>query len=263
MRLILLKGIINSGDSMEQEINNLVENSINEEKLIEFSHICKYYEYDGGVIKALDDINFTINKGELVIILGDSGAGKSTALNILGGMDRATSGEVIVDGTKITNLEDEKLTGYRRNDIGFVFQFYNLVQNLTILENVELATQISKDPFNPTEILERVGLKERLNNFPGQISGGEQQRASIARAICKNPKILLCDEPTGALDYKTGKLILSLLQEINRTYQMTVIIVTHNSVIKDIGNKVIHFKSGKIENIIINDHIKKVDELEW
>ena len=257
-------GLINIGDFMSSNNNNKInENSINAEKLIEFSHICKYYEYDGGVIKALDDVNFNINKGELVIILGDSGAGKSTALNILGGMDKATSGEVIVDNVKITNYEDEKLTDYRRNDIGFVFQFYNLVQNLTILENVELATQISKNPFNPLEILERVGLNERVNNFPGQISGGEQQRASIARAICKNPKILLCDEPTGALDYKTGKLILSLLQEINETYHMTVIIVTHNSVIKDIGNKIIHFKSGKVESVIVNDNIKKASELEW
>ena len=249
---------------MDQEINNEIkENSIDKEKLIEFSHVCKYYEYEGGVIKALDDVNFTINKGELVIILGDSGAGKSTALNILGGMDYVTSGEVTIDNVKITDLPEEKLVDYRRDDIGFVFQFYNLVGNLTILENVELSTQISKSPFNPTEILERVGLKDRLNNFPGSISGGEQQRASIARAICKNPKILLCDEPTGALDYKTGKIILSLLQEINKTYHITVIIVTHNSVLKDIGNKVIHFKSGKVENIVINDSIKKVDELEW
>lgn len=255
---------------MNQEVltNNsetiqLSNNQTISKKLIEFSHVSKHYQYDGGVIKALDDVNFTINEGELVIILGDSGAGKSTALNILGGMDSATSGTVIVDGKEITAMKDDELTNYRRNDIGFVFQFYNLVQNLTILENVVLATKITKHPFNPQEILEKVGLKDRLNNFPGQISGGEQQRASIARAICKNPKILLCDEPTGALDYKTGKMILSLLQEINKLYHITVIIITHNSLLKSIGNKVIYFKSGQIANIEINDHIEKADELEW
>ena len=239
------------------------ESSISEKPLIEFSHVCKYYDYDKGTIKALDDISFTINKGEFVIILGDSGAGKSTALNILGGMDSVTSGEVIVDNVVISNKKEEELTNYRRNDIGFVFQFYNLVQNLTIEENVELATQITKNPFSPSEILERVGLQDRKNNFPGQISGGEQQRASIARAICKNPKILLCDEPTGALDYKTGKRILALLQEINKSYHMTVILVTHNSLIQDIGDKIIHFKSGKIEDIRINEQKKGIDELEW
>ncbi len=232
-------------------------------KIIEFSHVSKYYQYEGGEIKALDDVSFSINEGEMVIVLGDSGAGKSTALNILGGMDKATSGSVYVDGKEITKISNEELTSYRRDDIGFVFQFYNLVQNLTILENVELATQIVKNPFNPKEILEKVGLADRMNNFPGQISGGEQQRASIARAICKNPKMLLCDEPTGALDYKTGKKILALLQEINKTYHMTVIIITHNSLIKEIGNRIIHFKSGKVTDVIINNHIKKADELEW
>ena len=237
--------------------------SISGKKLIEFSHVSKHYQYDGGVIKALDDVSFSINEGELVIALGDSGAGKSTALNILGGMDFVTSGDVIVDNVNITKMHEEELTEYRRNDIGFVFQFYNLVQNLTVLENVELATQITKNPFNPKEILEKVGLADRLNNFPGQISGGEQQRASIARAICKNPKILLCDEPTGALDYKTGKMILSLLQEINKTYHITVIIVTHNSVIQGIGNKVILFKSGKVIDVKTNSKLVKVDDLEW
>ena len=265
----------NMNNQINQDINNQMNNQINQninnnennnnlkKKIIEFSHICKYYDYDGGVIKALDDINMTINEGELVIILGDSGAGKSTALNILGGMDCATSGTVVVDGKTISEMKEEELTKYRRNDIGFVFQFYNLVQNLTILENVELATQITQNPFIPQEILEKVGLKDRLNNFPGQISGGEQQRASIARAICKNPRILLCDEPTGALDYKTGKMILSLLQEINKTYHITVIIVTHNSLIKGIGDRIIHFKSGKIDEIIENKDIKRVEELEW
>lgn len=250
---------------MEEKNNTNIENnnSISEKKLIEFSHVSKHYEYDGGVIKALDDVSFTINEGELVIAVGDSGAGKSTALNILGGMDFATTGDVIIDGKNITKMGSDELTEYRRNDIGFVFQFYNLVQNLTVLENVELATQIAKNPFNPKEILEKVGLGERLNNFPGQISGGEQQRASIARAICKNPKILLCDEPTGALDYKTGKMILSLLQEINEMYHITIIIVTHNSLIKAIGNKVISFKSGKVVDVKINNKIEKADELEW
>ncbi len=232
-------------------------------EIIKFDHVCKYYDYDGGVIKAIDDINFTINEGELVIILGDSGAGKSTALNILGGMDSCTSGEVIVDGKNITKMNETDLTNYRRNDIGFVFQFYNLVQNLTILENVELASQISNDSLNTKEILEKVGLKDRLNNFPGQVSGGEQQRASIARAIAKKPRILLCDEPTGALDYKTGKMILSLLQEINKTYKITVIIVTHNSLIKNIGDRIITFKSGHIEDIKVNDNPEKIEDLEW
>ena len=170
---------------------------------------------------------------------------------------------LIIDGKNITKMKNEELTEYRRNDIGFVFQFYNLVQNLTVLENVELATQIAKKPFDPKEMLEKVGLGERLNNFPGQISGGEQQRASIARAICKNPKILLCDEPTGALDYKTGKMILSLLQDINRLYHITIIIVTHNSLIKGIGNKVISFKSGKVIDVKVNEKIEKADEIEW
>ena len=244
----------------EQKIGNENENS---NKIIEFSHVSKHYKYDGGVIKALDDVSFTIDEGELVIVLGDSGAGKSTALNILGGMDSLTHGEVIVDGKHINKMKEEELTKYRRNDIGFVFQFYNLVQNLTVLENVELATQITKNPFVPEEILDKVGLKNRINNFPGQISGGEQQRASIARAICKNPRILLCDEPTGALDYKTGKLILELLQDINKTYNITVIIVTHNSLIKGIGNKIIHFKSGKVDDIIINKNIEEAKDLEW
>ncbi len=232
-------------------------------EIIRFENISKYYDYDGGVIKALDDISFSINEGELVIILGDSGAGKSTALNILGGMDNATSGRVVVDGKEITKMNENSLNDYRRKDIGFVFQFYNLVQNLTVIENVELASQISDNPFDTKECLEKVGLKERMNNFPGQISGGEQQRASIARAIAKKPRILLCDEPTGALDYKTGKMILQLLQDINKTYNMTVIIVTHNSLIKNIGDRIITFKSGHIENITINPNPAKIEDLEW
>ena len=233
------------------------------EKFIEFKNVFKKYPYDGGEIVALNDINFNIKEGELVIILGDSGAGKSTALNILGGMDSLTSGEVFVAGEEISKMKDEELTNYRKEDIGFVFQFYNLIPNLTVLENVELASKLSKNPMDAVELLKLVGLGERLNNFPGQISGGEQQRASIVRAIVKNPKILLCDEPTGALDYKTGKLILSLLQEINKKYNKTVIIITHNSLIKNIADRVITFKSGEISDISINDNPSRIEDLEW
>ena len=233
------------------------------EKFIEFKNVYKKYPYDGGEIVALNDISFDIKEGELVIILGDSGAGKSTALNILGGMDYLSSGEVLVDSKNISKMNDDELTKYRKEDIGFVFQFYNLIPNLTVLENVELASKLSNNPLNPKEILTSVGLGERLNNFPGQISGGEQQRASIARAIVKNPKLLLCDEPTGALDYKTGKLILGLLQEINKKYNKTVIIITHNSLIKGIGDRVITFKSGQISDITINENPSKIEELEW
>ena len=237
--------------------------TVAKKEIINFSHVCKYYNYDGGVIKANDDINFSINEGELVIILGDSGAGKSTTLNMLGGMDSATSGSIIVDGKDLTKMNEADLTNYRRKDIGFVFQFYNLVQNLTIKENVELSSQISDHPFDTVETIEKVGLKERINNFPSQISGGEQQRASIARAIAKNPRILLCDEPTGALDYKTGKMILSLLQQINKNYNITVIIITHNSLIKTIGDRIITFKSGHIASIEENPHPTNIEDLEW
>ena len=207
-------------------------------------------------IKALNNTNFEIEKGELVVIVGPSGAGKTTTLNILGGMDKATSGEVIVDGKEITKLNDKKLIEYRRNDIGFVFQFYNLVQNLTAKENVELATQICSDALDVNEILEK-------DNFPAQLSGGEQQRVAIARAIAKNPKLLLCDEPTGALDYKTGKSILKLLQEMARKEKMTVAIITHNGAIAPMADKVIHFKNGTAEKIEINDNPISIDEIEW
>ncbi len=214
-------------------------------------------------IKALDKISFDIEKGELVVILGPSGAGKTTCLNILGGMDDVTSGKITVDGERIDKLSKRELTKYRRNDIGFVFQFYNLIQNLTALENVELAVQLCKDHLNPEEILEKVGLKNRLKNFPSQLSGGEQQRVSIARAIAKNPKLLLCDEPTGALDYKTGKQILELLEQVAREEKMTVIIITHNSVIAEIADKVIKFNSGQVQDIVINKHPKSVQDIEW
>ena len=230
---------------------------------IEFKNVFKIYKMGDISINALNDTNFTIDKGELVVILGPSGAGKTTCLNILGGMDSPTRGEVNVDGVDVAKLTGKDLIKYRRNDIGFVFQFYNLVQNLTVLENVELAVQLCKDSYDPAKILENVGLKERLQNFPSQLSGGEQQRVAIARAIAKNPKILLCDEPTGALDYKTGKQILALLEYEARHYHITVIIITHNSAIAPMADKVIKFKNGSVEDVIINEHPKKVEEIEW
>ena len=230
---------------------------------IEFKNIVKEYKMGEVTIKALNNTNFEIEKGELVVIVGPSGAGKTTTLNILGGMDKATSGEVIVDGKEITKLNDKKLIEFRRNDIGFVFQFYNLVQNLTAKENVELATQICSDALDVNEILEKVGLSDRKDNFPAQLSGGEQQRVAIARAIAKNPKLLLCDEPTGALDYKTGKSILKLLQEMARKEKMTVAIITHNGAIAPMADKVIHFKNGTAEKIEINDNPISIDEIEW
>ena len=230
---------------------------------IEFKNVDKIYNMGEVEIKALNKASFEINKGELVVILGPSGAGKTTCLNILGGMDSATSGKVLVDNKEITNYSDKELILYRRNDIGFVFQFYNLVQNLTALENVELAVQLCKDHLNPKTILNKVGLKKRMDNFPSQLSGGEQQRVAIARAIAKNPKLLLCDEPTGALDYKTGKQILKLLEETARKEKMTVIIITHNAAIAPMADKVIKFKNGSASEIIINKKPKSIYEIEW
>lgn len=230
---------------------------------IDFKNVSKIYKMGEIEINALNKASFSIEKGELIVILGPSGAGKTTCLNILGGMDTATLGEVIVDNIDICKLNRKGLIDYRRHDIGFVFQFYNLVQNLTALENVELAVQLCKDHLNPSEILDKVGLKDRKNNFPSQLSGGEQQRVAIARAIAKNPKLLLCDEPTGALDYKTGKQILKLLEETCRKENMTIIIVTHNSAIAEMADKVIKFKNGKVEEIIINEKPKNVEEIEW
>ena len=230
---------------------------------IEFNKVVKKYDMGDISITALDKTTFSIEKGELVVILGPSGAGKTTALNILGGMDKVTSGEVIVDGKKINKLKEKELIKYRRNAIGFVFQFYNLIQNLTALENVELAVQLCKDHLDPKEILEKVGLKNRQNNFPSQLSGGEQQRVAIARAIAKNPKLLLCDEPTGALDYKTGKQILDLLQKTAKDENMTVVIITHNSALAPMADKVIKFKSGTVSDVIINKKPTPVSELEW
>ena len=230
---------------------------------IEFKKVNKVYKMGEVEIKALNNTSFEIEKGELICILGPSGAGKTTCLNILGGMDRLTSGNVIVDGKIINDLNEKQLIKYRRNDIGFVFQFYNFIQNMTVIENVELATQLCKNSLDPSDILDKVGLKNRKNNFPAQLSGGEQQRVAIARAICKNPKLLLCDEPTGALDYKTGKQILKLLQDTCRNEQMTVIIITHNSAISPMADKVIKFKNGTVSDVIINDKPKNIEDIEW
>ena len=230
---------------------------------IEFRNVCKDYKMGEVVIHALSNANLSIEKGELVVIVGPSGAGKTTALNILGGMDNATSGKVIVDNKEITRLKNRDLIKYRREDIGFVFQFYNLVQNLTAIENVELATQICKKSLNTEQVMEKVGLADRKNNFPSQLSGGEQQRVAIARAIAKNPKLLLCDEPTGALDYKTGKQILKLLQDMSRKENMTVIIITHNGAIAPMADKVIKFKNGPAEDMIINENPTPIEEIEW
>ena len=230
---------------------------------IEFKNVVKEYIVGENSIKALDNANFEIEKGELVVIVGPSGAGKTTALNVLGGMDNVTSGEVIIDGQRVDKYSEKELTHYRREDIGFVFQFYNLVQNLTALENVELATQICKKPLNPKTTIEKVGLKEHAHKKPNQLSGGQMQRVAIARALVKNPKVLFCDEPTGALDEKTGKNVLSLLQKINKKYHTTMIIVTHNPSIANMGNTVIKMNSGNIVETIKNKEIIDAKDLGW
>lgn len=230
---------------------------------IEFNHITKEYKTGEMSIKALDDASFYVEKGELAVILGSSGAGKTTALNILGGMDTPTDGEIIVDGNNITKYDARQLVGYRREDIGFVFQFYNLVPNLTALENVELAAQVCKDSLDAGETLDKVGLAERKGNFPAQLSGGEQQRVAIARAIAKNPKLLLCDEPTGALDYNTGKQILQLLQDTCRKDNITVLLITHNSALAPMADRLIRFKSGKVIEMTVNENPTPIAEIEW
>ena len=230
---------------------------------IEFNDVVKEYTMGEIKIRALNKTNFQIEKGELVVIVGPSGAGKTSALNMLGGMDTVTSGEIIIDGKHIEKYSPKQLTKYRREDIGFVFQFYNLVQNLTAIENVELATEICKNPLDPKKVLEQVGLKERMKNFPAQLSGGEQQRVAIARAIAKNPKLLLCDEPTGALDYNTGKQILKLLQDTCRKNNITVIIITHNGAIAPTADKVIHFKNGMAYDIVKNENAIPIEKIEW
>lgn len=233
------------------------------EDFVQLKNITKVYKMGEVEIHAVDGIDFSIQKGEFVVIVGPSGAGKTTVLNILGGMDTATSGTILVDGEDITEYNERQLTGYRRDDIGFVFQFYNLVPNLTAQENVELALQICKNPLDAKTVLEDVGLGDRLDNFPAQLSGGEQQRVSIARALAKNPKLLLCDEPTGALDYNTGKAILKLLQDMCRQRGMTVIVITHNSALAPMADRLIRIKNGKVSDMKLNDNPVSIDEIEW
>ena len=230
---------------------------------VEFREVKKQYRMGEVTIDALRDVSFEIEKGEICVIVGASGAGKTTLLNILGGMDTLTSGQVLLDGQDISKYSSKELTRYRRYDIGFVFQFYNLVPNLTALENVALAAQISKKPISPRRVLRQVGLAERMNNFPAQLSGGEQQRVAIARALAKNPKLLLCDEPTGALDYNTGKAILKLLQDTSRSKGITVVIITHNQAITAMADRIIEIKNGMVASMRINENIVPVEEIEW
>lgn len=230
---------------------------------VEFSDVTKVYRVGEVTIPALNGVTFEVEKGEICVVVGASGAGKTTILNILGGMDSATDGKVLLDGIEISAFNKKQLTEYRRADIGFVFQFYNLVQNLTALENVELASQICRDSLPAAEVLSAVGLAERMQNFPAQLSGGEQQRVAIARALAKKPKLLLCDEPTGALDYKTGKAILALLAETARKYDMTVIIITHNQAIAKMADRVIEVGSGRIKNMYKNEIVTPIEQIEW
>ena len=230
---------------------------------ISFEDVCKDYPAGNTVVHASDHVNFQIEKGEFCVVLGPSGAGKTTVLNLLGGMDKATSGRIIVGDKEITGLRSSQLTEYRRHDVGFVFQFYNLMPNLTALENVELAQQVCERALDPREVLEQVGLGERMNNFPAQLSGGEQQRVSIARALCKNPALLLCDEPTGALDSKTGLQVLALLKDVSEKYQTTVAIITHNAAIAPLARRVIRVRNGQIESVELNDHPASVEEIAW
>ena len=230
---------------------------------VEFRNVGKTYRMGEVKINALHDASFEVEKGELVVIVGPSGAGKTTLLNILGGMDTLSAGSVMIDGQDISSYNRRQLTEYRRHDVGFVFQFYNLIGNLTALENVELANQICKNPLNAARVLENVGLKDRAKNFPSQLSGGEQQRVPIARALAKNPKLLLCDEPTGALDYQTGKAILKLLQDTGRETGMTIIIITHNGALTDMADRVIHVRNGTIKSVKINEIPKDIAEIEW
>ncbi len=230
---------------------------------VKLENITKIYHMGEVEIRAVDGIDFSIQKGEFVVIVGPSGAGKTTVLNILGGMDTASGGRITVDGQDITKYSERQLTGYRRDDIGFVFQFYNLIPNLTALENVEMALQICRNPLDARAVLKEVGLEERMDNFPAQLSGGEQQRVSIARALAKNPKLLLCDEPTGALDYNTGKAILKLLQEMCREKGMTVIVITHNSVLAPMADRLIKIKNGKVSSMKVNENPISIDEIEW
>lgn len=234
-----------------------------EKDFVKLKNVTKIYQMGEVQIRAVDGIDFSIDKGEFVVVVGPSGAGKTTVLNILGGMDKASGGEVLVDGKDIAGYSKKQLTGYRRNDIGFVFQFYNLVPNLTALENVELALQISRNPLDAKTVMQEVGLGDRLNNFPAQLSGGEQQRVSIARALAKNPKLLLCDEPTGALDYVTGKSILKLLQDTCHKKGMTVIVITHNSALTPMADRIVRIRNGRVAEMIQNENPTPVEEIEW
>ena len=231
--------------------------------IIEFKNVVKEYQSGNHILKAMNDVNFTIDEGEFVVILGPSGAGKSTLLNLLGGLDSVTSGQIIVNNQNIENFDDNQLTEYRAKNVGFIFQFYNLIPNLTVLENVELMKDIVDVDINGIEVLDSVGLKDHANHFPAQLSGGEQQRVSIARAVAKKPTMLLCDEPTGALDSKTGVLILSLLQDMSNSKGTTVVIVTHNAILAEAADKVIRIKNGQIESLVVNDYPKNIADLEW
>ncbi len=230
---------------------------------LSLEHVKKIYRTGDVEVTALSDITLSLSEGDFAVILGSSGAGKTTLLNLLGGMDKASSGTVSLDGKEITSLDKKGLCAYRRNDVGFVFQFYNLMPNLTALENVEIAVEICKNHLNPQQVLEQVGLGDRLANFPAQLSGGEQQRVSIARAVAKNPKLLLCDEPTGALDYQTGKRILQCLYDVSKKNKKTVVVVTHNQALRDMADKVFFIRNGTIEKSQINEHPKPIDEIEW
>ena len=236
---------------------------MSEKAIVVASNVSKVYKSGVGEVRAVDNLSFEVNEGEFVVILGPSGAGKTTLLNLMGGMDGVTSGELVIDGENLTGMSARELTRYRRTKVGFVFQFYNLMPNLTAIENIELAVELCPEAKRPEDVMERVGLRERMNNFPAQLSGGEQQRVSIARAVAKNPRLLLCDEPTGALDYKTGKRILQLLQDMCREENKTVIIVTHNAALKDMADKVIYIKNGKADRVEINAEPKPVAEIEW
>ena len=254
--------ISNSDCSVMQQSVNIGHEEVHM-SYIEFENVKKIYKMGDVKIKALNGADFSIEKGEFAVIAGASGAGKSTILNLMGGMDTATTGKIIVDKENVSKFSAKKLTTYRRYDIGFVFQFYNLVQNLTVRENVELATQICKNPLDVDEVIEAVGLKERSSNFPAQLSGGEQQRVAIARALAKNPKLLLCDEPTGALDYNTGKQILKLLQDTCRERGVTVVVITHNLALTAMGDKVIKVKNGVVDSVTVNENPLPIEQIEW
>lgn len=254
---------------MAKKVKTTTANTVDEspreknETFVQFKEVTRLYKMGDNVIRAADGVNFTIDEGEFCVIVGPSGAGKTTVLNMLGGMDSVSGGEIFVDGVKVSDYNEKQLTEYRRYDVGFVFQFYNLIQNLTALENVEIASEICRQPLDAKTTLEQVGLAERMNNFPAQLSGGEQQRVSIARAIAKNPKLLLCDEPTGALDYETGKNILKLLHDVCRENKKTVIVITHNQAITRMADRVIHIKNGKVYSEEIIENPEDVSLIEW